>query len=306
MGRKKGSTGPKQTEADKLKKKEAALLRWELDRKVKSGELSKEEANEIKELRNKTNKLLKEEQVSIVCSSCGNNFLCKRKNSKRRKLCDPCVSDFRSLKMKKYVNSLTPEEKRAQFEYALSCMTTTPKERVERSWKTIKSDPKLYADLCERRSKLRKEDWKKYSPETRAKIIDMLLGKRPIVRSKLSENFKQLMIKCGIYDGFESEKVFHGFIPDEINHTLKIIIEVNGTHYHCDPRVYKNPDGFVPRIKQTAAEKWQADKRKIVAYRSRGYVPITVWELDIESDQLSEIGRIKNEIDKQKKTLGIV
>jgi G:T-mismatch repair DNA endonuclease (very short patch repair protein) len=65
--------------------------------------------------------------------------------------------------------------------------------------------------------------------------------------------------------------VFDFFIP--IN---KVVIEVNGTFWHSDPRVYKKP---IHKIQQRNAVVWQ---RKISVIKGFGYNLVELWEEDIK------------------------
>jgi hypothetical protein len=93
--------------------------------------------------------------------------------------------------------------------------------------------------------------WENYSDEQRNFIVKSLCDSNDCGRSKLSEEFKQELLKHNLYDGFKSEQIFHGFVPDEINENLKLIIEVFGDVYHCNPNKFKNPDVFINVIQRT-------------------------------------------------------
>jgi len=103
-----------------------------------------------------------------------------------------------------------------------------------------------------------------------------------------------------LYDGFISEEPFHGFIPDEINHNLKIIIEVFGDLYHCNPLKYTEPNLYVRAIQRTVGEQWKRDRIRLACFYKHGYTVIIVWEKDIYNNINKQIERIKNEIDKKR------
>lgn len=103
----------------------------------------------------------------------------------------------------------------------------------------------------------------------------------------------------------ENEEVFHGFVPDEINHKLKLIIEVFGDVYHCNPKKYSNPDVFVNAIQRTVGEQWKRDEIKIAAYKRNGYDVLIVWESDIRKHLTETIEKVKVEIENRKKNYGI-
>ena len=59
---------------------------------------------------------------------------------------------------------------------------------------------------------------------------------------------------------------------------LKKLVEVNGTYWHADPRVYKADDLLISKKK--AHEIWAKDLEKISYAKNYGYDVLSVWELD--------------------------
>jgi G:T-mismatch repair DNA endonuclease (very short patch repair protein) len=108
-----------------------------------------------------------------------------------------------------------------------------------------------------------------------------------------------------LYEGFESEQVFHGFVPDEINHEIKVIIEVFGDLYHCNPKKYKNPDVFISATKRTVGQQWARDKIKLDAYKEYGYTTIVVWESDIRKRLSEQLTRIKLILKEKEEAYGL-
>ena len=106
------------------------------------------------------------------------------------------------------------------------------------------------------------------------------------------------MIKNGIL-GFQSEEAFHGFFPDEINHVLKIIVELYGEFYHCNPKKYKDPDIFMKGIGRTVGEQWARDRKRLGVFYKHGYTVVIVWENDFRKNPQNEIRRIQDEIKKK-------
>jgi len=82
-----------------------------------------------------------------------------------------------------------------------------------------------------------------------------------------------------------------------------LIIEINGTYWHADPRNYKPTDKihYKKGIK-TANEIWERDKKKIDFVTELGYNVLTLWEIDINSKKTNKqlIEFLYNEIDKIK------
>jgi G:T-mismatch repair DNA endonuclease (very short patch repair protein) len=54
----------------------------------------------------------------------------------------------------------------------------------------------------------------------------------------------------------------------------KLAIEVNGTYWHSDPRVYKKP---VYRKQKIVARRW---KNKLAHAKKQGITVLVIWELD--------------------------
>jgi G:T-mismatch repair DNA endonuclease (very short patch repair protein) len=67
----------------------------------------------------------------------------------------------------------------------------------------------------------------------------------------------------------------------------KLIIEFNGTYWHCDPRRYS--DGFYHTKKEkTAAEIWEHDADKKHHAVENGYEYLVIWEEDVRRKTISE------------------
>lgn len=70
----------------------------------------------------------------------------------------------------------------------------------------------------------------------------------------------------------------------------KILLEVNGTYWHCDPRFYKSDDivKFGEEI-CLASDVWDKDKKKMELAESYGYKVIYLWENEINKYTDEEI-----------------
>jgi G:T-mismatch repair DNA endonuclease (very short patch repair protein) len=75
----------------------------------------------------------------------------------------------------------------------------------------------------------------------------------------------------------------------------KILLEVNGTFWHADPRRYKADDvlRFPDGQERTAEYLWERDFRKQQAATEAGYSLITFWEKDIREAPELELGRLQ-------------
>lgn len=247
-----------------------------------------------------------ENQIEIVCKRCRNEMIGVKTREKIYKkegggTCKDCLKKQSSDILKKIRSVQSKEEASFWAKYARSKVTSESLSNgVKKQWETFRSDPKKYKEICYARSKRMEKVWKNYSDEQKNFIVKSLCDSNNCGRSKVSDELKQSLINNGLYNGFESEQIFHGFVPDEINHDLKIIIEVFGDLYHCNPRKYKNPNVFVNAIKRTVGEQWKRDRIKLACYYKHGYTVIVVWESDIRKKLNEQLERIKNEIDKKR------
>lgn len=62
--------------------------------------------------------------------------------------------------------------------------------------------------------------------------------------------------------------------------SIKKIVEMNGTYWHCDPRKYA-ADFYNTTIHMTAQEVWDKDTKRKKLFESFGYIVEVVWENDI-------------------------
>ncbi len=297
-------------EKRQIREEENRKRKEEKDRKIELKLKKQVERRKEVEHKKEHKKITDQEIVEIPCGRCGSQTTCKRKYLYRYKtngkICEDCHGRRSGEVFRNYHLSKTPEERTKLALYGISCRKTSGKEMVERSWATIKASPEKYKELCQKHHERSLQVWQNYPDETKKKILDAWMLSKSGVRSKLSDEFKQLLVEAKLYDGFESELHFHGFYPDEINHNLKLIIEVNGWRSHCDPRKHKDPNEYVAWIKRTVAEQWKRDEIKVAAYKRNGYEVVVVWEIDIRKDPNKEIRRVKRAISKQKKALGIL
>ena len=79
---------------------------------------------------------------------------------------------------------------------------------------------------------------------------------------------------------------------DSVIPQLKLVFEVNGDYWHCNPSKY-TADYTHPHKKITAADIWEADNIKQQAMRNRGYEVCVVWESEWKSDNTATRARIK-------------
>jgi G:T-mismatch repair DNA endonuclease (very short patch repair protein) len=250
--------------------------------------------------------------IIIKCRFCGKNteIFDYRESYYIKKgggYCVECKSKKSSEVLKKLRATQSPEEKSKAAKYARSKVKPENMSAgVKKQWKGFRNNPSKYKEICDAKSKRMEKVWEGYSDEQRNFIVKSLCDANGCGRSKVSEKFKQELIKYNLYDGFKSEDVFHGFVPDEINHELKIIIEIFGDLYHCNPKVYKNENVFINAIQRTVGEQWKRDRIKLASYYRNGYTTIVVWEDDIYKKLPEQIERVRNEITKKRNLTGVL
>lgn len=81
---------------------------------------------------------------------------------------------------------------------------------------------------------------------------------------------------------------FGEYRPDFINHEHKLVIEVQGDYWHCNPYLYPNGPKDEIQVKHVLR-----DYYKKCYLLSRGYKILYLWEQDI----LNDLNKVKEEID---------
>jgi very-short-patch-repair endonuclease len=111
------------------------------------------------------------------------------------------------------------------------------------------------------------------------------LGKN---KSKLEQRiFDSLKI-----EGLEQQLFFGPYSYDMADRKNKKIIEINGTFWHADPRVYKEDEVLLSGL--NAKSIWERDEIKIKYAEQRGWQVLTIWELDWCSNPSEVIKTIKS------------
>lgn len=234
------------------------------------------------------------------CYSCGTDVFIsysqlrhmKFEKTRKGKLCNACRSSHFSNVMK---NTRSKEDKADRIKRSIDArkMVKDPAAGVRKQWETLRSDPELFARASVRKSARSKKMWSLMTSEQKTARIrkSFLHGKQ----SAMAKRMKELMIDAGL-KGFVSEEVFCGFIPDEINHELKIIVEFYGDLYHCRPDKYKNPDVYMKALDRTVGEQWSRDKQRLGCFYGHGYKVVIIWEGDFKKNETEQIDRIKEAV----------
>ena len=106
------------------------------------------------------------------------------------------------------------------------------------------------------------------------------------LNNKVANILKEMNIE------FETEYPIENRIYDFKIKDKNILIEVNGSYWHCDPRLYKE-DYINKKIGYSAKEVWEYDYLKTQLAQKYGHKIITVWELDINRS----IDSVKKEVE---------
>ena len=250
-----------------------------------------------------------QELVPLKCKECGSETLTKKYllsyfRRKGGKKCKACVNLMSGERLRKLRLSKTPEEISAHARFARSKADCS--KGVSKQWERFRSNPEKFKQICQAKSNRMKKVWQEYDDETKNHIAQSLTKSLNKARSTSSDALKQAMIEKGLYEGFKSEEPFHGFLPDEINHSLKIIVEMYGDVYHCNPKKYKDPTQFLKIIGRTVQEQWKRDERRIACFYKHGYSVVIVWDSDFRSYPKRELTRIAVVVDQKKNNLRTV
>lgn len=88
--------------------------------------------------------------------------------------------------------------------------------------------------------------------------------------------------------GYIRNKQVSKYVVDFLNVKKKIIIEIYGDYWHCNPKIY-NSNYFNKSIKMTAEEKWKYDERRSQYLKNKGYTLHVLWESDIRNNNIKDI-----------------
>lgn len=216
--------------------------------------------------------------MTLVCENCGKEFDFM---GKKLKTCSKeCLKKYRSKKQTEYLMSLSPEDRQKKAKQNAE----KAKEGLENFRSRLKKDKEFAENYSDKISTIKKKQWESLSTEEKnERVRQIQLDHWKQDRSQLAGEIKQAMIMMGIV-GFESEVVFKGKIPDEINHEKKLIVEVFGDVFHAHPSKFPNDTDWVSIKQMTAGEVRQKDADKIELFREAGYKTFIVWECEYHSN----------------------
>lgn len=248
------------------------------------------------------------EKLPILCRTCGQEFGLARRfwaSYKRLGVFPDCPS-CRGKDAGSRFRHQTKEERAEALRLSAASRKGHSYEAVRKQWDTIKADPEKFKELLGKRKANMDRVWDTMSEEERNRRVGLLFSSHGRSRSKGNDALKRMMQDAGLYDGFVSEQVFHGYIPDEINHELKIIVEYFGDAYHCNPRSYKDESQFVKLIQRTVGQQWSRDRKRLGVFYQNGYSVVIVWSRDFSNSPRKELERIRDEIVRKRVLVGVV
>lgn len=129
-----------------------------------------------------------------------------------------------------------------------------------------------------------------YDNEYRNKLL--ICGR---THSKLHDEIKDWLLKYNFLN-FESEQIINDtkFIVDEVDYINKVIININGDYWHCNPSKYKANDKIKHNgIEKLAKDIWKRDMIRDKILASKGYEIITIWESDFRKNKENILNKLK-------------
>lgn len=208
----------------------------------------------------------KSNNTSIFCSrSCSidfkrNNrefyhkFIKKAKINKIKKVCEFCQIEF----------LIWPYQKNRKC-CSKKCSLSNSRDHIEcPTCKKIFSAPKYEKrKYCSERCAM--QGVKKRKSYFGLDIFDFLSAKYNIIDE--------------YYIKYNNKRLWADIVLTDFN----IVVECNGDYWHCNPQIYP-PDYYHGKIKKTAKNIWQDDLIKKTAFEQLGFLYITIWENDWNSD----------------------
>ena len=110
-----------------------------------------------------------------------------------------------------------------------------------------------------------------------------------IGHSKWHNKVKEVLKTNNIHT--KSEFLVDKFIVDEIFEDKKIILELYGDFWHCNPKKF-HEDYYHPYIKMTAKEIWEKNRIREDILTSLGYKLFIIWESDNLIEKILELKKM--------------
>ena len=250
----------------------------------------------------------REEKLTVSCHLCGVEFGLARRywiQYEKKGHFPACPSCRGKIAGERFAHQ-TKEERAEALRLSAVSRKGNSYDVIRKQWETIRADPEKLEKLLAKRRYNMDRVWAEMPEEERNRRVGLFFSSHHKARSKGNDALKRMMEEDGLYDGFASEQVFHGYVPDEINHSLKIIVEYFGDAYHCNPRIYTDENQFMNLIQRTAGEQWQRDRKRLGVFHRHGYSVVIVWARDFRNSSKRELERIRDEITAKRNLIGII
>lgn len=145
---------------------------------------------------------------------------------------------------------------------------------------------------------------KKQSAKTKSQRRRTLLKKYGVSRSwllskkgsklqtQLTNYLKSIFPQYTILSDFPIDRYKIDILFKELN----LVVEFNGTYWHCDPRFYEK--NYYNKKKRLYAENiWDYDYERKTFLENLGYKVIIIWEHDYKNDCEQTLSLLKESID---------
>jgi hypothetical protein len=119
------------------------------------------------------------------------------------------------------------------------------------------------------------------------------------VINELRKNFDNVKTEYFIF--VDDENINRSWFSYDVLINNKIIIEVNGDYWHCNPKFYKENDIIkFPRGMRKVKDVWEEDNLKIDFAKRKKFSIFVLWENNLKEDFNGTIKKILNEINNGK------
>jgi len=237
----------------------------------------------------------KNERNGFCTRSCASKFYIQngtydnwrlRKNEKSGTIaqCLECQKDFYYTEKRR---------KNAKF-CSTKCKTSNSKGKITKNNPFIINKEKTKAW----RQKARKTMLKKYGVSNAWMLAKHHNLSKP--QKEILDYLNKSYDKYTIFSDFGIEKSRRKYKVDFLIKEINLIIEFNGTYWHCDPRFYQK-DYYNKKKKLKAEQIWCYDNERKTFLEELGYKVIVVWEHDYKTSCEQTLNIIRECIDGEKK-----
>ena len=200
-------------------------------------------------------------KVSKRCIKCAHSSLVKKQRPRHPKLCENCGKEL------------------AKRKYKLCHSCNMSKRWQDQDYRNSTIDSMVDS------FKIRWAD-----PVFKRKTINRLICYQRT--SKLENHVAELAKQFG----FKQSEITDKFIVDLKNEDNKIIVEVNGDLWHCNPKFWK-ADDIHPTKNITAKSIWDRDFKRKEYLELLGYRVYVIWEYDIKKGKDEYIIKFFNSLE---------